>query len=125
MIKPVLTLSLLLFPLTTSASLSSTGQSGLPESGSVPVQSTQFGCSSQAEIELGWEYQLRLIEARLAARADDGVLTVPGAILSSPFPSFEPYRSDAPEARAARKSAKSPNRARHESVARRPAAGKS
>ncbi len=52
-------------------------------------------CRAPQDVERGWESQLELLEARLAARAPEGI-EVKGAIITAPFPTFPAYRRDLP-----------------------------
>lgn len=95
MTKPVLTtLSLSFLMLRASAVASATEQAPLLHLASSPIENGRFGCSSQAEIERGWEAQQQLLDERLAARAATGVL-IPGTILSPPLPDFNGSRAEA------------------------------
>lgn len=97
MIKPIVkTVSVSAFALMIVTSASALGQNATPRLASMSVESSIATCSSQADIERGWEYQQELLEARLAARGHPDV-AVPGAIITSPFGSFPPYRSEASE----------------------------
>ena len=83
---------------------------GWRHSAPAPIESTRSGYSTQAEIDLGWEYLQQLIDVRLAARSSE-VLSVPGAIISSPFPAFIPYRAEIPSAKVEGKTSKPSSRA--------------
>ncbi len=115
------TLSLSFFTLAAAAPSPAFQQGDPRHSASAAVESTVSGCSTQAEIDLGWEYQQKLIEARLAARSSEG-LSVPGALIVPPFPAFAPYRPDVPSASVAGETAKPSSRA---SRSRGPARNKS
>lgn len=110
MTKSVLTtLSLSFFTLAAATASPATAQ-GVPMGfASAPMESPRPGCSTQAEIDLGWEYQHQVFESRLAARSAEG-LKVPGAIIVPPFPSFAPYRAEVPSAVVAGRSARPSSR---------------
>jgi hypothetical protein len=96
MIKTVLkTLSLSLVALGLAATSSAREQNRALLLMSMPPAESMVGCSPQAEIDRGWEFQQELLEARLAAKGPEAV-NVPGAIIEPPFPSFAPYRTDLP-----------------------------
>ncbi len=106
MTKTVLTtLSLSFLTLAAAAPSPASEQSGARHFTSTPIESARVDCSAQAEIDLGWEYQQQLIAAGLAARSSEA-LSVPGAIISPPFPSFAPYRAEVPSARVVGKTSK-------------------
>ena len=111
MTKSVLTtLSLLFFTLAAAVPSPASEPGASRHFASTPIESTRFGCSTQTEIDFGWEQQQQLIEARLAARSSEG-LSVPGAIISPPFPAFAPYRAEVPSASVAGKTSKPASRA--------------
>jgi hypothetical protein len=59
------------------------------------ADSARVGCATPSEIDLGWEEQIQAVEKRLAEKEADG-LVVPGAIITPPFETFAPYRTDVP-----------------------------
>jgi hypothetical protein len=100
MTKSVLTtLSLSFFTVAVSVGSPPSDQNGLLSLASMPIESVRFGRSTQVEIDLGWEQQQRLIDSRLVAKAMEP-LSVPGAIISSPFPGFAPFSAEVPSAGA-------------------------
>jgi hypothetical protein len=105
MIKPLLkTLSFSFVTLASAALLSASEQSPAFDRASGP-DSARVGCATQADIDQGWEEQLAQLEKRLADKEAEG-LAVPGAIITPPFESFAPYRTDVPSIAAANKGAK-------------------
>ncbi|MEO8360102.1 MAG: hypothetical protein ABI672_08740 [Vicinamibacteria bacterium] len=95
MLKPIVkTLSFSAFALLVATSASALDQSAAPRFASMAIEASMATCSSQADIERGWEYQQELLEARLAAKGQPEV-TVPGTIITSPFETFVPYRAEA------------------------------
>jgi hypothetical protein len=80
------TLSISVSALLVAAVSSADAQGRSLDVASTPVTSAQVGCSAQHEIDLGWEYQLGLLEARLQAK-ESATLDVKGAIISPPFKS--------------------------------------
>lgn len=108
MIKPMLKTLSFSFVTLASAALLSAAEQGPRVDGGV-VEAPRVGCASQAEIDLGWEEQIAQLEKRLAEREAEG-LAVPGAIITPPFETFAPYRTDVPKALAAGKAAKTSRR---------------
>ena len=106
MTKSVLaTLSLSFFTLA-AAVPSPASQQGEPRyQVSAPIEATRPGGSTQAEIDLGWEHLQQLIKFRIAERSSDA-LSVPGAIISTPFSLFAPYSAEVPSAMVAGKTPK-------------------
>ena len=104
MIKPILkTLSFSFVTLASAAILSASDQG--PGVGPGAPASARVGCSAPSEIDLGWEEQLAQIEKRLAEKEAEG-LAVPGAIITPPFETFAPYRTDVPPTATANRAAK-------------------
>ena len=103
------TLSLSFFTLAAPVSSPAAQQNGPLSLASMPIESVRFAPSSQVEIDLGWEQQQRLIDSRLAAKASEP-LSVPGAIISSPFPGFPPFNGEGSAAGASGKSPKPSSR---------------
>jgi hypothetical protein len=109
MIKPLLkTLSFSFVTLASAAILSASEQSPGSDRGPGP-ESARVGCSTQADIDQGWEEQMALLEKRLAEKEAEG-LAVPGAIITPPFESFAPYRTDLPSTATASKLVKASRR---------------
>ena len=114
MIKSILkTLSFSFVTFAAAAILSASEQGTAADRATASADSARVGCSTQADINQGWEEQQALLEKRLAEKEAEG-LAVPGAIIVPPFETFAPYRTDVPAAVNAAKAVKS---------ARRPAAG--
>jgi|SRR5678816_3568616 len=78
------------------------------------TDSLRYGCAVQSDVDQGWEEQLARVEKLVADREADG-LAVPGAIITPPFESFAPYRTDLPPAATASRVTKG---ARHQSSSR-------
>jgi len=96
MIKPMLkTLSFSFVTLASVAILSASEQGPAPDRGVAAGDSARAGCPARSDIDLGWEEQLALVEKRLAEKEAEG-LAVPGAIITPPFETFAPYRTDLP-----------------------------
>lgn len=96
MIKPFLKSLSFSFVTFATVALISALEQGRPVDRSDPrVEFLRPGCVSQSEIDRGWEEQQLLLEGRLAEKATDGLL-VPGAIITPPFESYAPYRTDPP-----------------------------
>ena len=94
MIKPILkTLSFV--TLACAAILSASEQGSTAERGAASADSARMACATQADIDQGWEEQLAQVEKLQAQREADG-LAVPGAIITPPFETFAPYRTDVP-----------------------------
>lgn len=90
MILPFLkTLSLAIVAVTSVPPSSSAGEKLMPDMPKASVD-LSCGCSSQTEIDRGWEYQLQLFDDRLAAKVMNPP-GLPGTILASPFraPAFD------------------------------------
>ncbi len=109
MIKPILkTLSFSFVTLASVAILSASEQSpGLDRVRS--ADSARTGCAAESEIDLGRDEQLAQVERRLVEKEAEG-LAVPGAIVTPPFESFAPYRTDVPPTVAAKLAAKAARR---------------
>ena len=106
MIKPILkTLSLSFVTLASAAILSASEQAPGVERGAAAADSARVGCPAPLEIDLGWDEQLTQLEKRLVDK-EAGGLSVPGAIITPPFETFAPYRTDVPQAVTANKAAK-------------------
>lgn len=96
MIKPTLkTLSFAFVTLASASVLMASEQGPSPDRSAAPADSARAGCAARADIDLGWEEQLALVEKRLAEKEAEG-LRVPGAIIAPPFETFAPYRTDVP-----------------------------
>jgi hypothetical protein len=78
------------------------------------TDSLRYGCSAPTDVDQGWEEQLARVEKLIAEKEADG-LAVPGAIITPPFETFAPYRSDVPAAATAVRATKT---ARHQSSSR-------
>jgi len=110
MIKPILkTLSFSFVTLACAAILSASEQGSTAERGAASADSARVGCATQADIDQGWEEQLAQVEKLQAQREADG-LAVPGAIITPPFESFAPYRTDVPPTVIAARAAKAQRR---------------
>ncbi len=106
MIKPVFkTLSLSFAALAAAAMSAAPEQNPSRHLSATSADPVRFDCATLVEIERGWEHQQQLLEARLAGKASESV-KVPGAIISPPFPTFAPYRTDVPSATSARRGSK-------------------
>ena len=117
MIKPFLkTLSLAFVTFAAATSFGLEQKPG-PHRAAMSIESVRFACSTQADIERGWENQQALLEARLAAKASEA-LRVPGAIISPPFPNFAKYRTDVPSLTTSRRNAKPANSTGRQSTGR-------
>ncbi len=103
------TVSLSFFIFATSVSSPAEQQNGPLSLTSGPIESVRFTRPSQGDIDLGWEQQQRLIDSRLAAKASEP-LSVPGAIISSPFPGFAPFNVEGSAGGASGKSPKPSSR---------------
>ena len=67
---------------------------------SASADASRAGCAVPSEVDRGWAEQLALVEKRGAAKEAEG-LAVPGAIITPPFETFAPYRTDVPAGVAA------------------------
>ncbi len=106
MIKPIFkTLSFSFLTLASAAILSASERGPAVERGPFPADWARVGCSAPSEIDLGWEEKLAQIEKRLAEKEAEG-LAVPGAIITPPFETFAPYRTDLPPAVTVNKTAR-------------------
>ena len=83
MIKPVLKTLSLSFAVFAAASVSADEQNPTMHLASLSVESVREVCKPQELIDRGWDQQIELLEARLEMK--DAPLTVPGAIIASPF----------------------------------------
>ena len=61
------------------------------------ADSLRYGCAIPSDVDQGWEEQLARVDKLVADKEADG-LDVPGAIITPPFESFAPYRTDVPPA---------------------------
>ena len=86
--SPTLAFSLVFFAGAASAHASSGAVTSV-------TPSTEVACSTRQDVDRGWEFQMELLEARLAAKGSQS-LEVKGAIIRAPFPDFAPYRKDVP-----------------------------
>ena len=84
------------------ATLASAQQNGVAHFVSTNADAAPKACAAPADIERGWEQQIELIEARVAAKAQD-TANLAGAVVTPPFQKFAPYRTDVPVTRSARK----------------------
>lgn len=106
MIKPILkTLSFSFVTLASAAILSASEQGPAVERGTAPADPARVGCPAVSEVDLGWEEKIAQIEKRVAVKEGEG-LAVPGAIITPPFETFAPYRTDVPPAVIANRAAK-------------------
>ena len=102
MTKPVLkTLSLSFTVLATAAMASAAEQKPRTQLASMALDSVTVACATQADVDRGWDYQVELLEARLAAK-NQVAAELPGTVVTPPFEKLAPYRADLPTAVAAR-----------------------
>lgn len=67
-----------------------------------PVEASSPASFAQSEVDRSLEYHLRVVEERLTTKRLDP-LSLPGAIISSPFRTYAPYIPDLLLARRAQK----------------------
>ena len=102
MIKPVLkTLSLSFTVLATASMASAAEQNPRAQLASMALDSVTVACATQADVDRGWDYQVELLEARLAAKSQVAA-ELPGTVVTPPFEKLAPYRADLPAEVAAR-----------------------
>lgn len=114
MIKSIPTkLSFAMMTLASAGILSASERVAAPAS----ADASRAGCPVLSDVDRGWEEQLSLVEKRVAAREAEG-LAVPGAIITPPFETFAPYRTDVPPAVAANQAGRAVRRDSSDRTAR-------
>jgi ABC-type sugar transport system substrate-binding protein len=106
MIKPILKTLSFSFATFALATIAAAGQGPVTDRAAASSDSARVGCATVTEIDLGWEEQIQQVEKREAEKEADGLLA-PGAIITPPFETFAPYRTDLPPVATAARGAKS------------------
>jgi len=99
------------------AILSAAEQSAPEGRGAASIDSLRAGCPAQTDIDRGWKEQQEQLERRFAEKEAEGLL-VPGAIITPPFESYAPYRTDLPTTVTAARPAKGNARRTTDAVSR-------